>query len=893
MIKSKYDNRIYKTKILKNKLEVMIIYDKDLTRSTASLNVGCGCFEEPSKVSGLAHFVEHMIFMGTKKYPDENEYSEFLNNNGGSSNAYTDGDVINYFFEINSIKFFEALDRFAQFFIEPLFNKKSLKKEMNAVNAEHSKNIQNDDWRIHRLVQLLADKNHIINKFCTGTIGTLDIKDIRKYVINLFNNFYSSNIMKLVILHNKPIDFNNKYIQEFSKIKNLNINIKVNNINPYKDNYIVFVKPIQTYDILYLYWSINSKNNEYFESTLLYIIYLFNNKDEKSLYRLLVDKDYIYNMYITYDTYNNISYYLFNISIYLTKKGLENRDSIISIVHSYIKYLNNLNKKELFKLFEKFNKIHKLNFMFKEKEDSQDYVVSVSSNMNKYKEKYYLIGNTFRKFDFKIIKSILKKIKKTQTLTLISSNDIYKKDKNKINKEKYYGIQYKISDRKIIKKNKKLENVELKYTNKYIPTNLVIKKIGVKNKFPIKIVKNNLYELWFKQDYTFKKPYINLNIQILNPLIKSSSKNYVLNILFINIVNDLIYSKINEAYFINYDFSINNTLNGVNIIIEGYDEKFKYFVENIFKNIYDTTLYTKYFDKHYDLLKLRYKNSDFNSPLEQAFRQLKEIIIIDSISLEEQKKELVNIKFKDLMDYMKHFFSNMYIKYLFQGNIKKDELDDYINIIKYNKLSYNKNVQIKKIDIKRHISLTNSTNINENDSAIISLYQTGKNTIENIILSKMLVLIMNEPFFNDLRTNQQLGYIVKNSTYTLYNMQHIVFYVQSAIKDPNYLLNKIDLFINNFKKKLSKIDVETFKVSLKENLKEKYKNISEEFNDNMNEIYLEEYKFNRKELLIKNVDKINKKQLVDFYKKYLENGKNIVIQVCGKNCCSMTKLNKN
>ena len=38
---------------------------------------------------GIAHFLEHMLFMGTEKYPDENEYSKFLAAHGGSSNAYT------------------------------------------------------------------------------------------------------------------------------------------------------------------------------------------------------------------------------------------------------------------------------------------------------------------------------------------------------------------------------------------------------------------------------------------------------------------------------------------------------------------------------------------------------------------------------------------------------------------------------------------------------------------------------------------------------------------------------------------------------------------------------------------------------------------------------------
>lgn len=892
MIKSKYDNRIYKTKILKNKLEVMIIYDKDLTRSTASMNVGFGCFNEPINVSGLAHFVEHMIFMGTKKYPDENEFSEFLNNNGGTSNAYTGGDVINYYFEINSIKFFEALDMFAQFFIDPLFKKKSIDKEMNAVNAEHSKNIQNDDWRINRLIQKLSNKKHIINKFCTGSLETLNIKNIHKYVIELFNKYYSSNIMKLVILHNKPIDFNNKYIQEFGKIKNLDVNIKVSNMNPYDKNYIVYVKPILTYDKLNLYWSINGKNNEYFESTMLYIQFFFNNKDDKSLYKLLIDKKYILTMNIELDFFNNITYYLFNISLYLTKEGLKNISNIISIIHSYIKYLDTLDKNKLKKLYDKFNTINKLNFMFKEKEDSQDYVVKISSNMNRYKEKYYLMGNTLRKFDFKLIKNILKKLKQTQTITLISSNDIYNKSKSKMNKEKYYGIQYKISDKKIIIKNKKLDNIKLLNVNKFIPTKLNIKKLDSKKKYPIQLSKNKLYELWFKQDYKFKKPFIYLNIDIQNPIITSTSKNFVLNILFTNIINDFIYKKLNEAYFINYNFNIDYTLKGIQIKIEGYDDKFYYFIKNIFKYIFDNKLYKKYFNKQFELLKLHYKNIDYNSPLEQAFMHLKEIIVENYITLNQQKKEIKNIIVNDLLDYKKYFLSNMYLKYIFQGNIKKKEIKKYLDIIKYNKITYKPQINIKKLDNKRYIYLTNSTNINENDSAIISFYQIGKNNLRDHTIVKLLYLIMNESFFNELRTNQQLGYIVKNVPYLYSKTLNITFYIQSANKDPNYLLNKIDIFLHNFIKKLDKIDLKTYKVSLKEELSEKFINLSEEFNFNINEIYYDEYKFNKKKLLYKLVDKISKKEIIEFYKKYLVNGKNLVIQVCGKNCCSMTKLDK-
>ena len=51
-------------------------------------------------IQGLAHFLEHMIFMGSSKYPDENGLMDFIKNHGGSTNAYTDRIETNYYFEV-------------------------------------------------------------------------------------------------------------------------------------------------------------------------------------------------------------------------------------------------------------------------------------------------------------------------------------------------------------------------------------------------------------------------------------------------------------------------------------------------------------------------------------------------------------------------------------------------------------------------------------------------------------------------------------------------------------------------------------------------------------------------------------------------------------------------
>lgn len=66
---------------------------------------------DPKELPGLAHFCEHMLFLGTEKYPLENEYSKYLSEHGGSSNASTSAEDTNYYFEIVPEHLPGALDR--------------------------------------------------------------------------------------------------------------------------------------------------------------------------------------------------------------------------------------------------------------------------------------------------------------------------------------------------------------------------------------------------------------------------------------------------------------------------------------------------------------------------------------------------------------------------------------------------------------------------------------------------------------------------------------------------------------------------------------------------------------------------------------------------------------
>jgi len=87
-----------KTLALQNGIEVLLISDPEVHRSAAALAVGVGHIHDPEEKMGLAHYLEHMLFLGTKKFPEVGDLKKYLEENSGASNAYTGSVVTNYFF---------------------------------------------------------------------------------------------------------------------------------------------------------------------------------------------------------------------------------------------------------------------------------------------------------------------------------------------------------------------------------------------------------------------------------------------------------------------------------------------------------------------------------------------------------------------------------------------------------------------------------------------------------------------------------------------------------------------------------------------------------------------------------------------------------------------------
>ena len=269
------DDREYKTLVLENDLQVLLVSDPSTDKGSAAMDVNVGSFNDPEEFPGLAHFLEHMLFMGTEKYPDENSYSAFLNENGGSSNAYTASENTNYYFDVTAPFLEQALDRFAQFFIHPLMTESATERELLAVNSENAKNLQNDFWRFDQLQRTTASKEHPYHKFGTGNLQTLkDIPeanslDVRSALLTFYERFYSSNLMKLVIIGSDSLETLEGWAREkFGAVVNKKLPVPASAFNgqPFTSEHLCrqfFVVPVQDLKMVTMTWPVPETRSTY------------------------------------------------------------------------------------------------------------------------------------------------------------------------------------------------------------------------------------------------------------------------------------------------------------------------------------------------------------------------------------------------------------------------------------------------------------------------------------------------------------------------------------------------------------------------------------------------------------------------------------------------------
>ncbi|GJN32785.1 hypothetical protein PR202_gb21313 [Eleusine coracana subsp. coracana] len=289
IIKPRNDKRGYRRVVLPNALECLLVSDPDTDKAAASMSVSVGYFCDPDGLEGLAHFLEHMLFYASEKYPVEDSYSKYI---AEKEECLT---IVQY--AVNSYcccflmfvtrrlqRISGNISRFAQFFIKPLMSPDATLREIKAVDSENQKNLLSDPWRMSQLQKHLCSEQHPYHKFSTGNWDTLEVKakekglDTRLELLKFYDSHYSANLMYLVVYGKESLDsLQNLVENKFADIRNVGRKPFSFPGHPCTSEHLqILVKavPIKQGHTLRILWPITPNVRHYKEGPCIYITLL-------------------------------------------------------------------------------------------------------------------------------------------------------------------------------------------------------------------------------------------------------------------------------------------------------------------------------------------------------------------------------------------------------------------------------------------------------------------------------------------------------------------------------------------------------------------------------------------------------------------------------------------
>ncbi len=337
------DPREYRYLELDNDLKVLLVQAPDTEVSAVSLSVNAGSYHNPDTFPGLAHYLEHMLFLGTEAYPEPNALQEYLESNAGFANAYTASDHTSYFFQVPNDHLDPALDRFSHYFKTPLFDREYSDKERTAIHNEWSMGKSQDSRILHQLMGLTANPEHPAARLNVGNRETLPgdpDSGLYEAMLAFYERYYGARNMTLVLVGHKPLEEQESLVRRhFAAVPQgdaVDMSVAVPGLPPTTHGKHIYYRPQKDLKQLVIEFPIDNNMDRWRSKPNEYLINLITSEEPGTLGHYLREEG-LANV-LTAGAQPN--FYgpdgVLRINIDATERGMEQRDRVIAATLAYL-----------------------------------------------------------------------------------------------------------------------------------------------------------------------------------------------------------------------------------------------------------------------------------------------------------------------------------------------------------------------------------------------------------------------------------------------------------------------------------------------------------------------------------------------------------------------------
>ena len=803
--RSPADDRHYRYLKLANGLQVMLVSDPDSDKSAAALRVGVGSFDNPADRPGLAHFLEHMLFLGTEKYPAAAEYQAFISSHGGSHNAYTSLEDTDFFFDVEPDSLDGALDRFAQFFIAPRFDRDYVERERQAVDAEYRLKLRDDSRREEDVMSEVINPDHPLAHFSVGSRDTLADRDgrpVRDALIAFYQGHYSADRMILAVVGRQSLDELQAMVaSRFGDIPRRPAAEPVPGavpLLPASGAQLVEIHPDKDQRQLELLFPLPPQHDYWREKPALFLGHLLGDESAHSLLAELKRQGFAESLMAgpAYDTNRGAA---FALTIALTPAGVAARDRVLDQAWAWIARVRASGAESW--RYQELGVMQRAEFRFLEKtSDASDLALALAGALHDYPPEEVLRGPyLYDRFDADLVRATAAQLRPDNALITITAPEFTGLDRT----SHYYQVPYSVAPvapERIAAWSaapSDTDGLRLPGPNPYLPEHFPVTERGGGSSLPKLLTAVPALRLWQYRDAEFGTPRAVFSARILTPP-AVSHRGAALTELYLALVRDELSAEVYPASLAGLDFGLSRWEGGVELSVGGYADKQEVLLQRLLGVLAEPKLEPVRFARVKEALIRNWRNSRREWPVRQAAGEVAPLLR-DAPRPLEMAAALAPVGPEALRTFVAGLYRSGSVKVYAGGMVDAETAQRMASRVLARLAIAPEHPprfarQVRRLRPQSAL-LRWGLEVEQPDRAAVLYLQGAADTLAERARFALLQKITEEPFYTEIRTEKQLGYVVGSQIMPSGRVPGMLFYAQSPHADGTRLIAEMERFM--------------------------------------------------------------------------------------------------
>nr|CDQ34657.1 Protease 3 precursor [Virgibacillus halodenitrificans] len=851
------DTRDYRALTLDNGLEVLLVSDPQADKAAAAMNVDVGSADDPDTTPGLAHFLEHMLFLGTDRYPEADAYQNFISAHGGDHNAFTASRDTNYFFDIEPQALPEALDRFSRFFVAPRFNAEYVNRERNAVNSEYQARLRDDSRRLQEAINQALNPEHPMTRFSVGSLETLrdgDTSSLRERLVDFYKAHYGANVMHLTVIGPQSLNELEAMIRDrFAQVPDRHLSRSEIDTPLVTDDELparLKVKSLSQDKQVRFLFPIPDPQGDYRTKPADYLANLLGHEGEGSLLAALRHKGWADGL--SAGTMNGDGQHaLFAVSVSLTPEGAQHIDRIQASLFDQIARIREDGLQAW--RYDEQARLNQQAFRFQQPGEPIDQVSQLAMNLADYPlEDVQYAPYRMDGFNAARIRDYLADMTPSHLLRVYSGPDVDGNDTSP-----YFDAPYTLTRLSDWPEAAPLDELGLPPHNPFIASDLEVHDASGDE--PQAIVEAPSVELWHLANDRFGTPRVEWRFSLQNPDASDSASHAALTRLLAGWITDSLNERFYPARLAGQSFDAYAHARGITLTFSGWRDRQARLMGDVVERLKEGDISEESFSRVKYRLSQQWQNAP-QAPLhQQMYRTLSESLLRPQWTTSAMLEALHTLSVGDLRDYRDAFLGNLYLQAMAVGNLDAD-LARREGLQVANALT----PRLEASDIPALSPLavpetppTLHPRSTRNDAAVLRYLQGPDRSLDSQARLAVLGKMLESPFYNQLRTEEQLGYIVTAGYSPVLDAPGLAMLVQSPDTPSKRIAARMDAFLNDFDTRLQALDdseLAPYRDAVSSRLRERDNSLGELTNRLWQTLAYAEPDFSRREKLADRVD---------------------------------------